>query len=280
MAETGLNINDSLEEIGKAVLKAITYRRYPVERLDAIMSAIDVIIETPAYLRQCEQHLKSASSNYILFFLSNIIYNLKKRGELVLTPEVLKWLGSVWKNFLKRSKSYQELFPAIDDQRIRLKRYYPSGGVFVNQIENVNQVREEFVETLDSKEKTLNTLEKFYQQSSELLTWMRPTYFFLVDFFYECKLSTGKDIAGSAEIEAKGLAKFGENNYNYSEITVVVCQALGVLEASYLILKKKRSSRRIVSFDGKQKFLTPSEIYNMYLEKFNTMKKEITNLNK
>ena len=57
-------------------------------------------------------------------------------------------------------------------------------------------------------------------------------------------------------------------------------QALGILEAAYLILKKKKSQRRLIGVDGKQKFLTTPEIYNMYLEKFNTMKKELTNLNK
>ena len=50
-------------------------------------------------------------SNYVLFFLSNILYNLKQRGQLVLTDDVMKWLGSVWKNFLKRNRSYQEMFP-------------------------------------------------------------------------------------------------------------------------------------------------------------------------
>ncbi len=280
MAEKELNIHASLEEIGKAVLTSITYRRYPIERLDRMMSAVDTIINDTDYLAQCEQHLKSAQSSYILFSLSNIIYNLKKRGELILTPEVLKWLGSVWKNFMKRNKAYQELFPSIDAQRIRMKKYYPGGGSFVNQIENVNQVKEEFVDNIDSKENPLGDLEKFYQQAAELMTWMRPTYFFLIDFYYECKMYTGRDIEGSAEIEANGLIKFGETAYNFGDTAVLACQALGILEASYLIVKKKKSARRIISIDGKQKFLTPSEIYNAYLDKFNYMKKEITNLNK
>ncbi|MBN1532639.1 MAG: hypothetical protein JXA20_08260 [Spirochaetes bacterium] len=280
MAERELNIHASLEEIGKAVLTSITYRRYPPELLNRIMAIIETIINTPAYLSQCEQHLKSPQSNYILFFLSNIIYNLKKQGELLLTPEVLKWLGSVWMNFIKRNRAYQEMFPLIEEQRKLLKRYFPSGGSFVHQIENVNMVREDFVETMESKENRLGSMEKFYQHGSELLTWMRPTYYFLIDFYYECKMSTGKDMDGSAEIEARGLIKFGEIGYTYGDIAVLVCQTLGVLEAAYLIIKKKKSSRRIITIDGKQKFLTPSEIYSAYLDRFNSMKKEISNLNK
>jgi hypothetical protein len=280
MAEKELNIHASLEEIGKAVLTSITYRRYPPERLSRIMAMIETIIGTPAYLSQCEQHLKSPQSNYILFFLSNIIYNLKKQGELFLTPEVLKWLGSVWINFIKRNRSYQEMFPQIDEHRLALKRFFPAGGSFVHQIENVNMVREEIVDTMDGKDNRLTAMEKFYQHGSELLTWMRPTYYFLIDFYYECKMSTGRDMDGSAEIEARGLIKFGETNYTFGDISVLVCQTLGVLEAAYLIVKKKKSSRRIITIDGKQKFLTPSEIYNAYLERFNSMKKEISNLNK
>ena len=275
-----INIDETLEDIGDSVLTALTYRRVPFEQIDYTHNTIETLITNPNYLKQCEVHFRSEGSNYILFFLSNIIYNLKNQGELILTPDVLKWLGSVWKNFLVRNKSYQQAFPLIDEYRIKFRQYYPGDGVFVNKIENVDFVRQEFVETSDSDKKSLEKLEKFYQTAAELLTWMRPTFFFLLDFFYECKLNTGVDIRGSAEVEAKGLLKFGEIMYSYGDILLFVCQALGILEASYLLIKKKKSSRRIITIDGKQKFFTPSEIYNGYLEKFNEMKKELTNLNK
>jgi hypothetical protein len=280
MSNEILNIDETLEDIGEAVLTAITYKRSSVEHVEYIIQTIDSIIDNPTYLKQCEVHFKSEGSNYILFFLSNIIYNLKKQGELILTPEVLKWLGSVWKNFLKRNKSYQELFPHIDKHRILLKQYYPGNGVFINQIDNVNLVKEQYIDTIDEENNNLDTLEKFYHSIAELLTWMRPTFFFLLDFYYECKLNTGIDMKGSAEIEAKGLTGFGQFNYTYLDISLLATQCLGVLEASYLLLKKKKSSRRIFSIDGKQKFLTPSEIYTAYLDKFNQMKKELTSLNK
>jgi len=67
-------------------------------------------------------------------------------------------------------------------------------------------------------------------------------------------------------------------NYTYRDIAILACKALGILEAAYLILKKKKSRRRLINVDGKQKFLTTPEIYNMYLEKFNAMKKELISL--
>ena len=123
-------------------------------------------------------------------------------------------------------------------------------------------------------------LERFYQGAAEVQNAMKPSYFFLLDYHYEKKMTTGADSSEAVALEAGGIAKFGQVNYTYADITMLTCQALGILEAAYLILKKKKSQRRLISVDGKQKFLTTPEIYNMYLDKFNTMKKELTNLYK
>ena len=278
---TDVNIQRALEEIGEAVLACISYSRYPLDRLEKMIASVDAIMEEPANRKACEDHLRSAGSNYVLFFISNIIYNLKQRGQLVLSDEVMRWLGSVWKNFLRRGKTYQEMFPRIDEYRIKLKKYYPYGGNFVSQLENVNLIKEDFtVGDTESDNSPIRQLEKFYQSLSEILTAMKPSYFFLLDFYYEKKMSTGVDSPEAVTLETGGLAKFGHLNYTYGELAVIACQVLGILEASYLILKKKKSHRRLISVDGKQKFLTAPEIYNLYLEKFNAMKKELTSLNR
>ena len=277
---SALNIPNALEEIGEAVLAAIGYRRYPLHQIDRLMGVIDRIITNPSSRAQCEEHLKSAGSNYVLFFLSNILYNLKQRGQLVLSEEVMKWLGSVWKNFLKRNKTYQEMFPQFDEYRITMRKYYPGGGSFVNQIENVNLIKDDFTVAAESNDSPVRKLERFHNGAQEILTAMKPSYFFLLDYHYEKKMSTGVDTPEAAAHEAGGLAKFGHLGHTYLDIAVLTCQALGILEAAYLILKKKKSQRRLIVFDGKQKFLTTSEIYTMYLDRFNAMKKELTGLNK
>ena len=120
-----LNIHKTLEDIGEAVLVSLAYRRFPLDRLDALTRSIDEIMAHPANRKECEKHLRSSGSNYVLFFISNILYNLKQRGQLVLTDDVMKWLASVWKNFLKRNRSYQEMFPRLDEYRIIFRKYYP-----------------------------------------------------------------------------------------------------------------------------------------------------------
>jgi hypothetical protein len=275
-----VNIPKMLEQIGDAVLVSLAYRMYPMDKLEQFMGAIDDIMTKPANRKECENHLRSSGSNYVLFFLSNILYNLKQRGQLVLTDDVMKWLGSVWKNFLKRNKSYQELLPHIDEYRVKLRKYYPGLGTFISQIDNVNLIKDDFVVDADSENSPIKKLEKFYQSSWEILNAMKPSYFFLLDYYYEKKIATGIDSNDAVALEAGGLVKFGHVNYTYSEIAVLICQALGILEAAYLILKKKKSQRRLISVNGKQKFLTTPEIYNMYLEKFNAMKKELTSLYK
>jgi hypothetical protein len=44
------------------------------------------------------------------------------------------------------------------------------------------------------------------------------------------------------------------------------------------MLKKKKTQKQLINIDGKQKFLTINEIYNIYLNKFNDMKKELMKL--
>jgi hypothetical protein len=275
-----LNIHRALEDIGEAVMASLAYRRYPADRLDAIIQSIDDIMSHPAHRMECEEHLRSAGSNYVLFFISNILYNLKQRGQLVLTEETTRWLASVWKNFLKRNRAYQDMFPRFDEHRIMFRKYYPGGGVFVNQIENVNLIKDDFAGDSESEDSPIRKVERFHLGATEVQNAMKPSYFFLLDFYYEKKMSTGADSSEAVALEAGGIAKFGQLGYTYTDITMLSCQALGILEAAYLILKKKKSQRRLISVDGKQKFLSTPEIYNMYLEKFNTMKKELTNLNK
>ncbi|MCU0846723.1 MAG: hypothetical protein MUD12_02410 [Spirochaetes bacterium] len=278
-----LDVSKALDEIGEAVLAAISYKLYPTERLDEIIKIIDQIISTPSYLAICENYLKSSGSDYVLFFLSNIIYNLKKPGELALTPDVLKWLGSVWKNFLKRNKSYQDLFPLFDEYKMRFRKYYPGGGTFVNQITNVNQVKDDFIPDdgdPDAENSPIKSLEKFYQVSAEILGWMKPTYFFLIDYYNEQRINTGKNIPEAILLEKNGIPKFGFGGYSYLNIAVLNCQALGIIEAVYLILKKKKGARKLITIDGKQRFLTPPDIYVLYLEKFNAMKKELKSISK
>ena len=171
------NIPRTLEEIGEAVIAALGYKRYPLDRLEEIMKAVDDLTADSASRKQCEDHLKSSGSNYVLFFLSNILYNLKQRGQLVLTDDVMKWLGSVWKNFLKRNKSYQNMFLSFDEHRIKMKKYYPHGGTFISQIENVNLIKEDFALDSDSENSPIRSLERFYQDAWEVLNAMKPSYF-------------------------------------------------------------------------------------------------------
>jgi hypothetical protein len=272
-----IDIHSTLENIGDAVMKALSYESYPVDSLADVIEKIDLIIATPEHLNDVEKHFKSSGSNYVLFYISNIIYNLRVKEDLTLSADNLKWLGSVWKNFLKRNRSYQELFPLMDEYRRKFDAYYPGGGSFVNQISNVHLVKNDYIDKNDD-DAALRNLERFHQIASELLTWMKPTYYFLIDYYYERRMVTGEDRIEATILERDGLQGFGQKNYTYLDVLVIICQSLGVLEAIYLILKKKRTSRQIVNVDGKQKFLTVSEIYHYYLDRFNLTKKELTSL--
>jgi hypothetical protein len=273
-----MNIPEALHNIADAVMTALSYKRYPIDKIDSIIGTIETIISDSSCQNECGEHMKSAGGDYLLFFLSNILYNLKRKEELVLTGDVIKWLGSVWKNFLQRNKSYQLYLTIMEEYRTIIGKYYPPGQSAIGRLENVNLVVDDFLSDAESEEGSLRKLEKFFLSASEIMSVMKPTYYFLLDYYYERKINLDMDSPDSVALEAGGLAGFGVENYTYRDIAIVACKALGILEAAYLVLKKKKSSRRLVTMDGKQKFLTAPEIYRMYLERFNEMKKEITAL--
>ncbi len=272
-----ININATLEEIGKALIKALTYTVYPTERLTYLLSAIDQITASPTYLIDCEIYFRTADQRDLLYYISNILYNLKTQSELQMTPEEMKWLGSVWKNFLERNITYQGIFKPLDESRIKFRSYYQISGTFINQLENVNLIKEEFIDSATPENTPLTNIETLFQSVSEILSWMKPTYFFMLDYYFE----GGKEpspVSSDAKSAARSLASFGAPKYTYYDMTIAACQCLGVLEAAYLIMKKKKSSKRIVNIEGKQKFLSTSEIYTYYLNRFGEMKKELAKL--
>jgi len=271
-------INSNLDKIGEAIMTSLKYNFYPIKNLDAIIESIDHLISHNEYLEQIEKSFKSSGNESVLYFLSSILCNLKGKKNHVMTPDVMRWLGSVWKNFLKRNISYQEIIPSIDKYRNQLGEYYPPETNFVNQIENTHLVLADFIHDKDPTNSGLKALEKFYQSLSEILGWMRPTYFFLLDYYYERKLATGKYIQESYIFENRGLAEFGEKNYTYYDICYTACQTLGILEAIYLSLRKKKMPRKLTSINGKTKLMAAGDIYRAYLEKFNETKKELLEL--
>lgn len=85
MSEVKLKVDQSLREIGDVLLKCLRYEPCSIERLDATLRVIDEIMGDPSSIGQCEYYFKATGSNYILFFFSNIIYNLKTKNDLILT---------------------------------------------------------------------------------------------------------------------------------------------------------------------------------------------------
>ncbi len=267
-----------LDDICEAVMTALKYEFYKYENLDAVSQSIDDIIKEPANIRICEKYFKSSAHGDVLFFLSNIIYNLKTKNDLVLSSDVLIWLGSVWKNFIKRNKSYQDLFPAFNEYGSHFVKYYSTDEKTITQIENVQLVKEDFLADPDSENTRIKNLEKFSTSTTELLSWMKPTYSFLLDYYYERKLKAGEDSSVGVNLEKNGLGGFGHEGFTYRDVTMLACKSLGVLEALYLVLKKKKTSRQIISINGKSRLLSTAEVYNIYRDKFNEMKNELMNL--
>ena len=228
----------------------------------------------PGSLGQCEYYFKAVGSSYILFFFSNIIYNLKTKNDLFLTQDVLKWLASVWKNFIQRNKTYQNYFRLMDVYTGTMQKYFTEDTSFINKLSNVNQVSDQFVNVKGGDDSELDRLEKFFQVSEEISNAMKPTYFFLQDFFKEVNIATGEFPPEAEAIEKNGLSGFGQGEYTYKRIVEYACKSAGILEAVYLLLKKKKSTRQFRIFDGKKRFLTTSEIYDIYAEKFSSLKKE------
>ncbi len=271
-------IAHTMKRIGNAVLTSINYKTLPKNELKEVISLIDSVITCNNTIIDCEIYLKSIGKEDFLLFLSNIIYNLKAKSDLILTPEILKWLGSVWKNFIKRNLIYIEFKPEFDQHKKRIRKYYSENSKVINQIQNAHFVKQEYIDEADPEYIELRNLEEFYRISTDILNTMRPTYFFLLDYYYEVKLALGQTLNEGVRLELSGLSKFGEEGYNYEDISILTCQILGVIEATYLMLKKKKKQKQLINIDGKQKFLTINEIYNIYLNKFNDMKKELMKL--
>lgn len=271
MHDENLKVDQALKEIGDVLLKCLRYDLCSVERLDGALKSIDEIMNDPGSLSQCEYYFKATRSNYVLFFFSNIIYNLKTKNDLFLTQDVLKWLGSVWKNFIQRNKTYQNHFHSMDYYSDMMKKYFPDDTAFINKLSNVNQVSDQF---LKGDEQELDKLETFFQISEEILNGMKPTFYFLLDFFKEVRISTGEFPPDAEEVEKKGLPGYGHDVYTYKTIVEYSCKTAGILEAVYLLMKKKKTNRQFRIFDGKKKFLTTSEIYDIYAGKFSSLKKE------
>jgi hypothetical protein len=278
MNDENLKVDLALREIGEVLLQCLRYETCSIERLDAALISIDEIMNDPGSLGQCEYYFKATGSSYILFFFSNIIYNLKTKNDLILTQDVLRWLASVWKNFIQRNKTYQNYFRLMDTYSETMKKYYSEETSFINKLSNVNMVSQQFINGNAEDDSELDRLEKFFQVSEEILNAMKPTFYFLQDFFKEVKISTGV-FPGEAEIiEAGGLSGFGHDIYTYKRIVEFSCKSAGILEAVYLLLKKKKPVRQFRIFDGKKRFLTTTEIYDLYVEKFSSLKKEFGEL--
>jgi len=278
MEEREFNVDNALRTIGDVLYKCLKYEPCPAPELDEALSFIEIIANDTEYLKQCEYFFKSSGSNYILFYFSNIIYNLKTKSDLVLSQDVLKWLSSVWKNFIQRNKNYQVYIQLHDKFLPVFSKYFPEDTSFINRLENINLVSEEFGGHNPESESLLDRLEKFFQICEEIIGVMKPTYFFIFDFFREMKVFTGESSPDADMIERRGLANFGAGKWTYKTVVIDACKSAAILEAAYLILKKKRTSRQFRIFDGKKKFLTTSEIYDIYVTKFNMLKKELGEL--
>lgn len=271
-------VDQALKDIGDVLYLCLKYEPCPTEKLDTAISYIDIIINDADYLRQCEYFFKASGSNYVLFYFSNIIYNLKTKSDLVLTQDVLKWLSSVWKNFIQRNRNYQVYIHLHDLYREIFKKYFPGDTTFINRLNNVNLVSEQFAVHTDEGDSELDRLEKFFQISEEIINVMKPTYYFIFDFFREMKAFTGETSEDADRIEKAGLGGFGNGIYTYKTIVENACKSAAILEAAYLLLKKKKATRQFRIFDGKKKFLTTSEIYDIYADRFNQLKKELAEL--
>ncbi|PKL16622.1 MAG: hypothetical protein CVV49_15245 [Spirochaetae bacterium HGW-Spirochaetae-5] len=278
MQDDNLKVDLALREIGDVLLQCLRYETCSIERLDAALISIDEIMNDPGSLGQCEYYFKATGSSYILFFFSNIIYNLKTKNDLILTQDVLRWLASVWKNFIQRNKTYQNYFRLMDAYSETMKKYYSEDTSFINKLSNVSLVSQQFINGNGEDDSELDRLEKFFQVSEEISNAMKPTFYFLQDFFREVKISTGEVPREAEIIEAKGLSGFGHEIYTYKKIIEYSCKSAGILEAVYLLLKKKKPIRQFRIFDGKKRFLTTSEIYDLYVEKFSSLKKEFGEL--
>lgn len=279
MFDADLKVDTALKEIGEILLKCLRYEPCDEQRLDSALADIGEIISDPKKLGQCEYYFKVTGSNYVLFFFSNIIYNLKTKNDLILSHDVLLWLASVWRNFIQRNRTYQNYFRLMDTYSVMMNKYYTGGSVRINRLSNVNQISDQFVYNRDGNDSELERLEKFFSVSEEIISGMKPTYYFLLDFFREVRIATGEFPADAGIIEKKGLSGYGHETYTYKRILEYACKSAGILEGAYLLLKKKKTERQLRNFDGKKRFFTAQEIYDIYAEKFSSLSKEFGELN-
>ncbi|HOV09453.1 MAG: hypothetical protein BWY23_02694 [Spirochaetes bacterium ADurb.Bin218] len=278
MEDQNFDVDASLKIIGDVLYKCLRYEPCDSAEIDSALSAIETISNNPEYLRQCEFYFKSSGGSYILFYFSNIIYNLKTKSDLVLSQDVLKWLASVWKNFIQRNKTYQVYIQLHDKFSQIFAKYFPEDSTFITRLNNINLVSEQFGASTPESEAELDKLEKFFQVCEEIISVMKPTFYFIFDFFREMKAFTGESPKEVEFIEKRGLSGFGSGFYTYKTVVIDACKSCAILEAAYLLLKKKKTSRQFRIFDGKKKFLTTSEIYEIYVDKFNFYKKELGDL--
>lgn len=277
MSDDSNHIRNMLVEIESAVFAALLYDFLEPQKIDNAIKTIDELLKDNNSLSQCESYFKSSGEGNVLYFISNILYNLKTKSQLVLTPDVLKWLGSVWKNFLSRNKVYQEQFTFFKDQKSRFEKYFGSGGL-VHKIENVHVVTQDFLVESEDENTPMRKLERFYKTFAEIMSWMKPTYYFMLDYYYEWQSRSSSSVNESLQKKLETLKGFGYEGYTYGVITNAVCQSLAILEAMYLVLKKKKTSRQIFSIDGKSRLLSISEIYDIYRDKFLEAQNELARL--
>ncbi len=271
------DIKDMLVEIESAVCAALLYDFLELDKIEKSIKAIDDLLKNGDSLSLCENYFKSSGEGNVLYFISNILYNLKTKSQLVLTPDVLKWLGSVWKNFLTRNKVYQEQFVFFKDQKSKFEKYFGTGGL-VHKIDNVHVVTQDFLVEVDDENAPLRKLERFHKAFAEIMSWMKPTYYFMLDYYYEWQSRSSSSMNENLQKKLETLKGFGYEGYTYGIIANAVCQSLAILEAMYLVLKKKKTSRQIFSIDGKSRLLSISEIYDIYRDKFLEAQNELSRL--
>ncbi len=155
-----------LEDIGEAVLAAIGYRRHPLTALTASWSS-----STRSRTRPpgpgARSTWKSAGSNYVLFSFPTLPYNSAKSGQLVLSEDVPKWLGERLEEFPETRQGLPG--DALRRVPISLRKYYPGAGSFVNQLENVNLIKDDFTLSAESTAPSGNWSAS--NSTQEILIW-------------------------------------------------------------------------------------------------------------
>ncbi len=265
-------------EIGEVLLLSLKYELCSEERLENALKEIEKIADNPEIQELCENQFRMTGGNCTLFYFSNIIYNLKTKSKLCINGDVLVWLTSVWKNFIKRNRVYQNYIKLADPYSALFGKFFGGSSSFITRLSNVNLVSDHFLQEDRYDGSELSKLEKFYSLCEEIISVMKPSYFFFIDLAKEIRVETGEIINGAYSIEKNGLAEFGADKYGYRSIVENTCRCVAILEAVYLLLKKKKTSRQFRIIDGKKKFVTTSEIYEFYSGRFDHYKRELVDI--